>query len=44
MGSKNFSDLDEVPDAVKTLVSMLVRNTVHLAALLKNSQYPGDES
>ncbi|MCZ4072038.1 flavodoxin family protein [Agrobacterium sp. LMR679] len=42
MGSKNFVDLDETPDAVKTMVSMLVRNTVHLALLLKNSQYPGD--
>ncbi len=43
MGSKNFIDLDETPDAVKTMVSMLVRNTVHLARLLKNSQYPGDK-
>ncbi|MGV2066780.1 flavodoxin family protein [Agrobacterium sp. 22-226-1] len=43
MGSKNFVDLDETPDAVKTMVSMLVRNTVHLALLLKNSQYPGDK-
>ncbi|MFJ1311710.1 flavodoxin family protein [Agrobacterium sp. P15N1-A] len=42
MGSKNFVDLDETPDAVETMVSMLVRNTVHLALLLKNSQYPGD--
>lgn len=43
MGSKNFVDLDETPDAVKTMVSMLVRNSVHLALLLKNSQYPGDK-
>lgn len=43
MGSKNFVDLDETPDAVKTMVSMLVRNTVHLALLLKNGQYPGDK-
>ncbi|CUX22548.1 MULTISPECIES: flavodoxin family protein [Agrobacterium] len=43
MGSKNFVDFDETPDAVNTMVSMLVRNTVHLALLLKNSQYPGDK-
>ncbi|AVH42758.1 NAD(P)H-dependent oxidoreductase [Agrobacterium tumefaciens] len=43
MGSKNFVDLDETPEAVKTMVSMLVRNSVHLALLLKNSQYPGDK-
>ncbi|WP_114835910.1 NAD(P)H-dependent oxidoreductase [Agrobacterium tumefaciens] len=43
MGSENFVDLDETPDAVKTMISMLVRNTVHLAGLLKNSQYPGSE-
>lgn len=44
MGSKNFVDLDETPDAVKTMVSLLVRNTVHLALLLKNSQYPGNKN
>ncbi|NTE35475.1 flavodoxin family protein [Agrobacterium tumefaciens] len=43
MGSKNFVDFDETPEAVKTMVSMLVRNSVHLALLLKNSQYPGDK-
>ena len=43
MGSKNFVDLDETPDAVKTMISMLVRNTVHVAELLKDSQYPGSE-
>ncbi|MBS0259697.1 MAG: NAD(P)H-dependent oxidoreductase [Proteobacteria bacterium] len=43
MGSKNFVDFDEAPEAVKTMVSMLVRNSVHLALLLKNSQYPGDK-
>lgn len=44
MGSENFVDLDETPDTVKTMISMLVRNTVHLAGLLKNSQYPGEET
>ncbi|MDS7594043.1 NAD(P)H-dependent oxidoreductase [Agrobacterium tumefaciens] len=41
MGSENFIDLAETPDAVKTMISMLVRNTVHLAEFLKNNQYPG---
>lgn len=40
MGSKNFVDLEETPEAVKSMISMLVRNTVHLATLLKNAQYP----
>lgn len=45
MGSKNFVDLDETyPDAVKTMISMLVRNTVHmLGTHQKDSQYPGSE-
>lgn len=43
MGSTNFVDLKAVPDAVTTMVDMLVRNTVHLATLLKASQYPGEE-
>jgi predicted CoA-binding protein len=42
MGSTNLVDLHETPDAVKTMVSMLARNTVHLARLLKQSQYPGE--
>lgn len=43
MGSTNFVDLKAVPDAVTTMVDMLVRNTVHLAGLLKASQYPGEQ-
>jgi multimeric flavodoxin WrbA len=43
MGSTNFVDLPEVPEKVMTTVSMLARNTVHLANLLKNSQYPGEK-
>ncbi len=42
MGSTNFVDLDETPEEVETMVSMLARNTAHLAGLLKGSQYPGD--
>jgi multimeric flavodoxin WrbA len=43
MGSTNFVDLDGTPEEVETMVSMVARNTAHLAGLLKNSQYPGDE-
>lgn len=43
MGSTNFVDLEETPEVVTSMVAKLVKNTVHLAGLLKNSQYPGDE-
>jgi len=43
MGSTNFVDLKAVRDAVTTMVDMLVRNTAHLAGLLKASQYPGEQ-
>lgn len=43
MGSVNFVDLKEVPDVVTNTISMLARNTAHLAGLLKSSQYPGEE-
>jgi hypothetical protein len=42
MGSKNFVDLKETPEAVQTMISMLARNTAHLAGLLQQSQYPGE--
>jgi len=44
MGSTNFVDLEKVPDVVAKAVDMLVRNTVHLATLLKASQYPGEKA
>lgn len=44
MGSTNFVDLKTVPDVVTKTVDMLVRNTVHLAELLKASQYPGENA
>lgn len=43
MGSTNFIDLDETPEEVETMISMLARNTAHLAGLLKTSQYPGED-
>ncbi|MUO80582.1 NADPH-dependent oxidoreductase [Agrobacterium vitis] len=42
MGSKNFVDFDKTPEEVETMISMLARNTAHLAGLLKQSQYPGE--
>lgn len=44
MGSTNFVDLPETPEAVSTMVSMLVRNSKHLAGLLRNRPYPGQNS
>ncbi|WP_027686937.1 flavodoxin family protein [Rhizobium leguminosarum] len=43
MGSTNFVDLKKTPEAVEGMISMLARNTAHLAKLLKKSQYPGEE-
>ncbi len=43
MGSKEFVDLEEVPEVVTNAVDMLVRNTVHLAHLLQAKQYPGEK-
>jgi multimeric flavodoxin WrbA len=42
MGSTNFVDLEKVPAVVTKTVDMLARNTVHLAKLLKESEYPGE--
>lgn len=41
MGSTNYKDLKTTPDNVANATSMMVRNTVHLADLLKKNQYPG---
>lgn len=43
MGSTNFVDLDEVPEVVTKSVEMLARNTAHLARLLADNAYPGEE-
>jgi len=40
MGSTDFKDLDEVPEAVSSAIRMLVRNTAHLARQLKVESYP----
>ena len=41
MQSKDFKDLDEVPEPVQKGLATLASNTAHLAGLLKASQYPG---
>lgn len=43
MGSTNFVDLDEVPEVVTKSVEMLARNAAHLARLLADDEYPGEE-
>jgi multimeric flavodoxin WrbA len=44
MANKNFVDFKKPPETVTTMVSMLARNTVHLATLLKHKQYPGESA
>ena len=43
MGSVNFADLEKIPDVVTTTVEMLARNAAHLARLLSDNEYPGEE-
>ncbi|MBA2935547.1 flavodoxin family protein [Sphingomonas sp. CGMCC 1.13654] len=41
MGSTDFKDLDETPKMVAKTAKMVASNAVHLASLLKDSNYPG---
>ncbi|MEZ0495277.1 flavodoxin family protein [Sphingomonas sp. IW22] len=41
MGSTDFKDLDETPEAVTKTAKMVASNAAHLAQLLKNAPYPG---
>lgn len=43
MGSTDFKDLDHVPDKVSETAAMVAGNAAHLAGLLKDSPYPGQE-
>ncbi|QGG94425.1 flavodoxin family protein [Actinomarinicola tropica] len=43
MQGTDYKDLDERPETTARATRMSVRNTVHLAGLLKGSQYPGGE-
>ena len=41
MGSRDYLDLDETPEAVASTNATLAENAAHLARLLKTSPYPG---
>jgi len=41
MGSRDYNDLDETPEAVASTNKTLAENAAHLARLLKASPYPG---
>lgn len=41
LGSTDYKDLKEPPQAVASWTKMLASNTAHLARLLKSAQYPG---
>ena len=41
MGSVDFKDLDETPEAVTKTARMVAGNAAHLAGLLKDAPYPG---
>jgi multimeric flavodoxin WrbA len=40
MQTKDYNDLDEVPDAVASATAAVARNAVHLAKALRGSAYP----
>ncbi len=42
MQTTDYVELDETPKETANATSMSVRNAVHLAKLLQNSQYPGE--
>jgi hypothetical protein len=41
MQATNYIDLKEIPEKVAAANKMVAANTVHLARLLQNAQYPG---
>ncbi|ORB67016.1 flavodoxin family protein [Mycolicibacterium tusciae] len=40
MQSKDYNDLDEVPEAIASATAAAARNAAHLASLLRERQYP----
>lgn len=40
MGTTDYTDLDKVPDQVRSTTSTVARNAAHLAGLLRSSGYP----
>jgi multimeric flavodoxin WrbA len=43
MGSRDYKDLEETPEAVASATKALVSNAAHLAKLLRQSPYPASE-
>ncbi|MDX3974746.1 NAD(P)H-dependent oxidoreductase [Shinella sp.] len=43
MGSVNFVDLKEIPEVVQSTLDLVARNTAHVARLLKEKAYPGED-
>ncbi len=44
MGSTDFKELDDTPEAVTKTAKMCVTNAAHLASLLRKDNYPGPDS
>lgn len=42
MQTTDYNDLDETPKETARATAMMARNIVHVAALLKENEYPGD--
>lgn len=42
MHGTDYKDLPQTPDKVEQTTRTLARNSIHLAQLLKNAQYPGE--
>jgi hypothetical protein len=40
MGSTDYNDLDEIPEAVASATAAAARNAAHLARTLHSGQYP----
>jgi len=43
MQKTDYKDLKAMPEAVRTSIDMLVRNTAHLTRLLAHNPYPGND-
>jgi len=43
MGSVNLVDLKEIPEVVQSTLDLVARNTAHVARLLKEKTYPGED-
>lgn len=40
MGSRDYKDLEEIPEATASTTATLAKNCIHIATLLKTNQYP----